>query len=247
MIVGLVSHTTHAQTRWTWPEKPKNLKVLKGFDGERLRPVMTGFTWALGVRCTHCHVGDEGAPLTTYDFASDAKPAKETAREMLRMLGDVNERLKKIEPSATPRVNMWCHTCHRGRPRPMHLNEELTAVFRAQGADSMVARYASLKERFYGRGSYDFGEVSLNDLGYELLGAGEPEAAVRVLRLNTEVYPESANAYDSLAEALQATGDREGAIANYRRSLELDPKNAHAIEKLAELEGSDAKGPEPEK
>jgi tetratricopeptide (TPR) repeat protein len=229
---------SQTQTRWTWPEKPKNLKVLTGFNGERLRPVMTGFTRALGVRCSHCHVGEEGAPLTTYDFASDEKPAKDTAREMLRMLESVNGHLKKIEPSSTPRVNMWCHTCHRGRPRPMQLGEELSGVFHAQGADSMVARYASLRERFFARGAYDFGEGSLNELGYELLGAGDAAAALRVFRLNVEAYPQSANVYDSLAEALEQSGDRDEAIANYRKSLELDPKNEHAAEKLAELEGS---------
>ena len=33
--------------------------------------VMPGFTRALGVRCSYCHVGEEGESLSTYDFASD--------------------------------------------------------------------------------------------------------------------------------------------------------------------------------
>lgn len=38
------------QDQWSWPEKPKNLQVLpKDWPGSRLRPVMTGFTRALGV------------------------------------------------------------------------------------------------------------------------------------------------------------------------------------------------------
>lgn len=40
---------------------------------------MRGFTRALGLRCSHCHVGEEGAPLATYDFAADEKPLKARA------------------------------------------------------------------------------------------------------------------------------------------------------------------------
>ena len=45
-------------------------------SGERLRPVMMGFTRALGVRCNHCHVGEDGQPLSTFDFVSDENPNK---------------------------------------------------------------------------------------------------------------------------------------------------------------------------
>lgn len=115
------------QDAWSWPEKPKNLQVLpKDWPGTRLRPVMIGFTQALGVRCSYCHKGEEGEPLSSYDFASDENPNKNRAREMLRMLKDINAHLNNIEPSGDTRVNMWCHTCHRGRARPMTLEEGLT-------------------------------------------------------------------------------------------------------------------------
>ncbi len=60
---------------------------------------MKGFTRALGVRCSHCHVG--GNPLSTYDFASDENPNKGRAREMLRMLNSINEHLQKSSRAAT--------------------------------------------------------------------------------------------------------------------------------------------------
>ena len=53
-----------------------------------------------------CHKGEEGKPLSTYDFASDDNPNKNRAREMYRMLGDISDHLKKIEPSGDKRVNM---------------------------------------------------------------------------------------------------------------------------------------------
>lgn len=225
--------------QWTWPERPENLQVLpKEWTGQRLRPVMTGFTRALGVRCSHCHVGEEGQPLSRYDFASDENPNKERARTMLRMLGDINETLKTIEPSGPKPVNMWCHTCHRGRPRPMTLGEELEEAYATGGVEAALGHYADLRERFLGRGAYDFGENSLNGFGYAIMGDDDLTGALRVFLLNVEMFPESFNVYDSLAEAYARLGDRDLAIRNYRRSLELNPDNANAVEQLERLEDS---------
>ena len=230
------SATQLAAQQWQWPDEPENLQVLpEDFTGERLRPVMTGFTRALGVRCSHCHVGEEGQPLSTFDFPSDENPNKERARTMLRMLGDINETLKTLEPSGAARVNMWCHTCHRGRPRPMTLPEELAEVVALEGVDAAFARYEELRTRFYGRGAYDFGEPSLNAFGYELLGRDEVDAAIRAFRLNSELFPESANVWDSLAEGYMTAGERDLAIEYYETSLSIDPDNANAVRKLQEL------------
>ena len=53
LLAVVFTFSSRAQDQWTWPEKPKNLQVLnKDWPGSRLRPVMTGFTRALGVRCS---------------------------------------------------------------------------------------------------------------------------------------------------------------------------------------------------
>lgn len=217
--------------QWTWPEEGENLTSL---TAQQLRFVMPGFTRALGVRCSYCHVGEEGQPLGTYDFASDEKLAKRTARTMLGMLGDIGQTLRTIEPSGD-RVNMWCHTCHRGRPRPMTLEEELAERFKADGGEAALAYYDELREQFYGRGAYDFGENALNGFGYELLGAGETDLAIMVFQKNVEMFPDASNVYDSLGEAYMERGDTELAIDNYERSLELNPRNTNAVTKLEEL------------
>jgi tetratricopeptide (TPR) repeat protein len=228
--------SSSAQDQWTWPEKPKNLQVLnKDWPGSRLSPVMRGFTRALGVRCSYCHVGEEGKPLTTYDFVSDGNPNKNRAREMLRMLGDVGEHLKKIEPSGDQRVNMWCHTCHRGRPRPMTLEEELGEQYRTKGIDSALVHYQNLKKNFLEKGAYDFSERSLNLFGYSVLEK-DTAGALRVFLLNSQVFPKSANAWDSLAEAYLKAGDIKAARRYYERSLKLDPKNENAKENLKKLQ-----------
>ena len=46
------------------------------------------------------------------------------------------------------------------------------------------------------------------------------------------LYPQSGNAYDSLAEAYAKSGDRARARENYQRSLALDPASANAVEQL---------------
>lgn len=57
-----------------------------------------------------------------------------------------------------------------------------------------------------------------------------------MLGLAVQLYPDSANGHDSLAEAYEADGAAAPAIAHYRRALELDPGNAHAVARLQGLE-----------
>lgn len=233
ILVVALAPVARSQDRWSWPDTPKNLQVFpKEWTGQRLRPVMLGFTNALGVRCSHCHVGEEGKPLSTFDFASDANPNKDRAREMYRMLGSINAHLEKITPGGDKRVNMWCHTCHDGRPRPATLPEELGARYRMGGVDSALAHYADLKKRFYGRGGYDFGEGALNEFGYDVLAEKDFPAAIRVFAANAELHPQSPNAWDSLAEAWLKSGDTTRAAEYYRKVLTLDPGNANATKML---------------
>ena len=68
---------------------------------------------------------------------------------------------------------------------------------------------------------------------------GDHEASPALFRLNAEMYLESANVYDSLAEAYMARGDRELAIAFYQKALTLNPENPNAVAKPAELRGGE--------
>ncbi len=235
MLVMFASSAS-AQGGSPWDAVPKNLKVMpKDWDGHRLAPVMKGFTAALGVRCQYCHVGEEGKPLSTFDFVSDANPMKNRAREMWRMLGDINKHLGKIEPSGGERVNMWCGTCHHGKPRPTTLSDELGSAYGAGGVEGAVATYASLKERYYGSDAYDFSEGALNAFGYELMEKNDLKGAMKILRMNADEFPGSANAWDSLAEVYMKSGDKVTAEKYYRKSLEIDPRNRNAERMLKKL------------
>lgn len=77
-------------------------------------------------------------------------------------------------------------------------------------------------------------ENYLNNLGLNTLTEA-PDYAVDLLRINTDLYPASANTWDSLAFAYRQTGDRDKAIRNYREALKRDPEFASALRGLAEL------------
>lgn len=81
-------------------------------------------------------------------------------------------------------------------------------------------------------------EATLNGLGYALLRAGQPESGLTLFELATQVFPRSANAWDSLAEAHLTLGHRAEAREFYQASLELDPGNANARAQLAQLDAA---------
>ncbi len=90
-------------------------------------------------------------------------------------------------------------------------------------------------------------ETRLNQLGYDLIQKKDSGRAIAVLQLNTRLYPDSANTWDSLGEATEAAGDTAGAIALYKKALEIlarggtagtagsDGVRAHATARLKAL------------
>ena len=95
----------------------KNVQVLsKDITQQQMIGNMKFFAQSLGVRCTHCHVGMEGQPLTTFDFASDAKRTKLVARSMLRMVHKINSEEFGVKDFKD--VKVTCYTCHRGDTDP---------------------------------------------------------------------------------------------------------------------------------
>jgi CubicO group peptidase (beta-lactamase class C family) len=101
------------------------------------------------------------------------------------------------------------------------------------GLETALACYAELKAKQ--PDLYDFGEGELNTFGYFLLREKKIPEALRLFRMNTEAFPKSANAQDSLGEALELAGDRAGAAAAYERALQLDPNFSHAADALKKL------------
>jgi len=68
------------------------------------------------------------------------------------------------------------------------------------------------------------------------MNSGRIVDAIEVFRLNAEVFAQSPDVYESLAEAYMKSGDFQNAVANYRKSLELNPENNNAKEMLQKLQ-----------
>jgi FKBP-type peptidyl-prolyl isomerase-like protein len=115
------------------------------------------------------------------------------------------------------------------------LSQVLLKVIDDRGFDAAIAEYRRLEERGFGDVFTNEGE--LNGLGYRLLSQRKLREAIEVLKLNAEAYPQSANAYDSLAEAYMVNGDMALAVQNYEKSLALDPSNTNAAMMLKKLKG----------
>ena len=103
-------------------EKPlyKNLKVLsKSIDDEKMEVVMHTFNRQLGVTCIYCHIRTNSSPPVA-DFATDVKPEKLIAREMLKMTIKLNRKYfgSEIDGKLDKPGKIWCETCHHGIPRP---------------------------------------------------------------------------------------------------------------------------------
>src|SRR5215212_2080233 len=81
------ARAAHSQT----PAKPRNLKVLSADLSRDSIVTIMRFVVAsgLGVSCNFCH-GAPGVPFDSIDFASDERPTKRTAREMMRMASRIN-------------------------------------------------------------------------------------------------------------------------------------------------------------
>jgi hypothetical protein len=109
----------------------------------------------------------------------------------------------------------------------------------SSGIEAALKKYRELKQN--PSADYFFSEGSFNSLGYQLLGKGKTAEAIEILKLNVEAYPESWNAYDSLAEAYQKNGDNPLAVKYYRKSLELNPQNENSKKMLKKLEEGNEK------
>jgi hypothetical protein len=93
----------------TVEQTQKNIQVLNGLPASQLIPVMNYMGSSLGVKCTYCHVRKDDK----WDFVSDEKPEKGTAREMIKMVQGINKGNFKGNPAVS------CYTCHRGNHEPV--------------------------------------------------------------------------------------------------------------------------------
>jgi tetratricopeptide (TPR) repeat protein len=217
---------------------PTNLQILpKDMPREQLIQTMQAFSQALGVQCNYCHVFEGRGGRN--DMASDEKPAKKTARQMLVLAREINEKLPAaVGKNADDTTRVGCVTCHRGLAIPKQLTQILNETVKAKGQDAAVAQYRELRTRYMGSMAYDFSEQGLLTMAQSQMSGNQADSALAWLNLNLEFYPKSSRTYQAMAQAHQRKNEKDAAVKDLEKAVELDPNNAQAKQQLQQLKGA---------
>ncbi|MFC0514329.1 c-type cytochrome [Mucilaginibacter angelicae] len=122
VTLGLLSIVVFGAMTTSKPQDEgfKNLKVLpKNISPDNLHKVMEDWEHSLGVHCNFCHARNE--ETKKIDWASDAKPEKQMARDMFKMMNKINQKYfhaKKDSLGMIMQSGVNCNTCHRGTAHP---------------------------------------------------------------------------------------------------------------------------------
>jgi hypothetical protein len=212
------------------PAPPKNLQVLpKDISREQLLATMAAFTQALGVNCNYCHVQDR---------AADDLRTKAAARQMMALARDINQKLPQaVNKPADQATRVGCVTCHRGVAIPKQLSDILLDTEKEKGIDAAVAQYWDLRKQFFGRAAYDFGEASLITVAQRLTN-DTPDAALKVLEINTQFFPGSSRTFQAMSAAHLKKNDKAEAIKDLEKAAAADPQNPQLKRQLDQLKGA---------
>jgi len=109
---------------------------------------------------------------------------------------------------------------------------KLNTALKRSGFNKAPSAMANLKKADQ---SFSVTENELNGWAYQLLAQKRFNEAMSIFKLNTGMYPKSANAFDSLAEMFEVMGDQQAALINYKKSLALSAENKNAAERIKAL------------
>jgi len=107
---------------------------------------------------------------------------------------------------------------------PQSIGIYLYDIILMDNIDNAVKTYKKIKRSSI-KDRYIINEPELNNLAYQMLKEGKIENAIKLLLLNIGEYPNSANVYDSLAEAYLKNNQIDLAIKFYEKSIELNPES----------------------
>lgn len=253
VLLATATSSLAAQARTFPPDSLVNTQVIP-----RNTPVlqvigqMRNFAGDLGVRCQFCHVGQEGRPLSEFDFAADTKREKLVARQMMLMVAEIDRRVDTLPghgagphpaghehaataPAAPTTPLVTCGTCHRGVSRPVPLQTIVVEAAQSAGVDSALRAYRALRDRYYGRAAYDFGESTLNIAAFRLARAGRPDDGLALLGLNETYFPNSSGMSVFRGNILLMRGDTSGAALSFREAIRRDSTNTEARGRLRDI------------
>ncbi|GAC19695.1 serine hydrolase [Paraglaciecola arctica] len=123
--------------------------------------------------------------------------------------------------------------------RKLQQGEQLPfEVAENQGVEQSIKAYSVWKKQY--PASRLLSSNALNNAGYMALAKKDFQAAINYLSVYGALYPDDANAFDSLAEAYMTKGDIQLAVDNYKKSLGLNADNQNAKDMLKKLNAEKA-------
>jgi len=178
------------------------------------------------------------------DFASDEKASKRTARAMLEMSRSINREFLKglpiLEDGERAQV-VSCHTCHRGQQKPpRQIQVVLSEVYSESGIDAAIAEYLRLRDEQFGSGRYDFRASKVTSMAGNLARAQRTDDAVKLLEMNLDLHPDSADSHASIGAIHSEAGEEDLARGRFQKALEIDPENWLALRGMKDLEAPPA-------
>lgn len=142
--------------------------------------------------------------------------------------------IKTLPPTAIYYDGLGAAWKKQGRPAPI---DSRTFIEKLRAGEVAWAKKTQREVAGAFPGWLLFIEEDVNLAGYNLLGNKKTKEAMEVFRWNTELYPASANAWDSLAEAYEAAGENTSAVAASEQCLvkagQSKPANQALLEKIS--------------
>ena len=188
---------------------------------------MRTYTEALGVTCDYCHSAPRGSGLP--------EPRKNTARQMAAMTRELNAKVVAAtgkEEMLVTRVD--CATCHRGVPIPKSLTLILNETVVRDGVPAALTQYNELRQQFFGRAAYDFGEETLINVARRIVEV-RPADSITILQEHLKHFPDSGSGYEALGYAYTRRNNDVEAIKALEKAVELSPNNVTARGRLEQL------------
>ncbi len=111
--------------------------------------------------------------------------------------------------------------------------QNVRKAFEKKGIDFVKQNFDDLTTNYHPDDPKDW---ILNDLGYAyIFGKNDVDSALKLFKLNTELFPKIGNVWDSYGEALLKEGKKQEALKAYRKALSINPNIPSAQKAVMEL------------
>lgn len=115
------------------------------------------------------------------------------------------------------------------------LQDVLSRTLAADGFEAMRTNYDELRQEYYGRHTFDFGEFVLPGMAEDAARDEDLDSAKALLELNLEQFPDSEYTHMLLGQVVAQQGDVPRAIELFEKILEMNPDNGRARKMLERL------------